>query len=62
MICERLCQNSKVITWINYKRVKIGIGNKTREVVWDIEEKVYYRTDFSNTRFRQEGEDRDKYI
>ena len=33
----------------------IGIGNKARKVVWDVEEKIYHRTNFNSIRFKQEN-------
>jgi len=38
------------------------IEDKAEEVVWGIEEKVYYRTNFNSTRFEQEDKNRGKYI
>jgi len=42
---------SKAITWIVYKRTKMRVRNKVREVIWGIKEKIHYKTDFSSTKF-----------
>ena len=60
--CQGLCKDSKTLLWDNKERCEMGVGNKTEEVIWSIEEEVYDRTSLGNTRLGQRNKSRDKYI
>ena len=49
---ERFCENIKTITWVNKEKTEVRVGDKIRKVVWDVKEKVYYRTNSGSSRFR----------